>query len=437
MSKELIDDELQDYLPAKQVNTLASHGVPSELKGLNLTPLSNDLAEISKLRKGKKKGPYKEALDKLIKKHNLSAEEIEKQISLYELVLEHKDTFLKIIAAEKRPEKIRASGHYWDNKLKYSSPDKYGKQLNIFETLEKPRTKEQIAKVDYVVSDIGINLAPPENKLIAALIKLLNDKSDVNNPKAENFYKGNAKPVAMKNYGGTGIDESAPVLKIKPAELYKAYLDMKEYSGAEIKYIKGLVDELARKNFLITYERKKKVVKNGKEEVLTDLIEDFQPLFKILRYTPDLTEEELAHYKKERNNNNIFEQKGEYLLALNPIFIDQIDQKYVEFPRDIEKRTAEAAGGARKVTEADIALRDWILRELSNGRSYFEINEEKLPYALKLDNYIRAHRKKLIKTRVEQAINVAKKLGILDRVITEVNRKGEPKLCFHLKNPFS
>ena len=291
--------------------------------------------------------------------------------------------------------------------------------------------------MDYVISSTGINLAPPENKLISALIKLLNDKSEIQDLKSENYFKGNSKPVPMKNYGGTGIDENAPVLKIKPSELYKAYLDAKEYSGAEIKYIKGLIDELARKNFLITYERKKKLMKQGKEEVLTDLIEDFQPLFKILRYTPDLTEEELANYKKDRNSHDLFEQRGEYLLALNPIFIDQIDQKYVEFPRDIERRTAEAAGGAKKVTEADIALRDWILRELSNGRTYFEINDDKLPYALKLDNYIKEYRKKLIKTRIEQAIQVSKNLGILERVVTEINRKGEPKLCFYLNNPFT
>ncbi len=440
-----MEDESKTNLSVKQLKKLIDQGeMPIEMGESVLSKISVDAAEISKLKKLKNKDSYVRGVKKLADKNKLHEAEIENQIALYDLVLQNKETFLKIIEsdvgikANNRPEKIRASGHYWDNKLRYSAPDKNGHQLTLFDVLEKEPTKEKLAKSSYIVSNMGINLAPAENKLVSALIKLLNDKSNIQNSKLENYYKGNADhPSLVKNYGGTGIDVTAPVIKFKPAELYKAYLDGHDYSGSEIKYIKNMVDELARRNFLISYERKRKVVRGGKEEILTDLIEDFQPLFKIIRYTPDLNEEELDSYKKNRQSSEKFEQKGEYLLALNPIFVDQIDQKYVEFPRDIEKRTNEAAGGAKKVTEADIALRDWILRELSNGRTYFEINEEKLPYTLKLNTYIRDCRKKLIKERIDRAIQVAKNLGILDKVVTEINRSGQPKLCFYLKNPFS
>ncbi|HLB52485.1 MAG TPA: hypothetical protein VJK48_02105, partial [Chlamydiales bacterium] len=89
------------------------------------------------------------------------------------------------------------------------------------------------------------------------------------------------------------------------------------------------------------------------------------------------------------------------IIALNPLLTDQINSKYVEYPSDINKRMVIAAGGHRLVTESMIALRDYLLRELSARRFQPEINEEKLFLILKLEKYLKSKRKKLIQQRTE------------------------------------
>lgn len=429
-NEEIQEDDIDTEILKEMLSN--NDELPRDLGELVLAKLAKGLKEVATIRKLKKNGYSPEQVKKHMKNSRLSEEELEKQIALHDLVLEHKDTFLKILEEEKRPDKIRASGHYWDNKLKYSSPNQSNDQLTISDYLEKQETKHKIEKVDYEVNVIGINLTPPENKLMNALIKLLNDKSNTRDSDSSKYFTGNYKPVPITNYGGTGEQMKAPTLQIKPSELFKSYLDSPDYSGQDIKYINALLESLASKKFVIHYERKKYVEKNGKKQRLTDVIEDFQPLIRILKHLPNLTDEELAKFK--RGNDAIVEKKGEYLLGLNPVLVDQIATKYVEFPRDIEKRTVIAAGGHKKVTESDIALRDYMLRELSAKRYTCEINDEKLPYILKLDGYIKNRKKKIIQQRITNAINVSKSLGLIQEVEIEIGKLGQSKYIFIL-NP--
>ena len=125
-----------------------------------------------------------------------------------------------------------------------------------------------------------------------------------------------------------------------------------------------------------------------------------------------MTEEEAQTLDK--GDDSLREKRGELIIALNPLLTDQINSKYVEYPSDINKRTVIAAGGHRLVTESMIALRDYMLRELSARRFQSEINEEKLFLILKLEKYLKSKRKKLIQQRVEDAIQFAKNLGLVE-----------------------
>ncbi|MEG1542838.1 MAG: hypothetical protein RR302_04595 [Victivallaceae bacterium] len=102
---------------------------------------------------------------------------------------------------------------------------------------------------------------------------------------------------------------------------------------------------MKQKKVLIKYDRIKKI-KNGKD--LTDRIEDFQSLIKIILFMPDLTLEEKE--RLDKGDNSIRDAKGEIVIALNPIFTDQIDTKFIEFPIDTNRRLVIAAGGHNKVT---------------------------------------------------------------------------------------
>ncbi|MDX8430209.1 MAG: hypothetical protein SNF33_00130 (plasmid) [Candidatus Algichlamydia australiensis] len=124
------------------------------------------------------------------------------------------------------------------------------------------------------------------------------------------------------------------------------------------------------------------------------------------------------------------------IIGFNPILVDQISSKYVEYPSDINKRMVIAAGGGRLVTEAMNLLRDYLLRSLSCKSYKPEINEDKLPYILKLDSCVKFHRKKRLKERIEGAIQTCKNLGLILNVDIVTGSLGQNKYVFELNPNF-
>ena len=369
------------------------------------------------------------SLKKLLQQEKSKKNQLKQTITLD---LEKKFVYISTVESRSfdKPEKVRTSGHYFDNKLKGKTSQG---QMTLFDALS-PATKERKEKTDVQVSAEGIRLTPPQNRLITALTNLLHDKSEHSDTDSTEFYSGNHTPVPFNNYGGVGDPSHAPAIQIKPAELYKAYLNSDNYSGADIKFIRKLVTELSEKKFLIRYDRKREVYKNGKLERRTDRIELDHPLIKVINFIPDLSDEEIESL--DAGQREIAERKGVYIIALNPLLTDQIRTKYVEFPKDIEKRTILASGGSTKVTEAAIAFRDYMLRELSAKRFKCEIDEENLLYTLRLENYLKRRQVSLAKQRLEDAILVSKKLGLVFSANRTIGKKGQVKLEFELNPHF-
>ena len=73
------------------------------------------------------------------------------------------------IRKPKKPKKIRHSGHFLDQKLKYEDPNKKSSILLSEETKRK---------VGEEIRTEGIKLSPTQDKLINALMKLLHEKSE-------------------------------------------------------------------------------------------------------------------------------------------------------------------------------------------------------------------------------------------------------------------
>ena len=251
-------------------------------------------------------------------------------------------------------------------------------------------------------------------------------------PKDENFYGGNA-PSQIVSYGQTQHQKAA-VLKFKPSELYKAYMGKDDYSGADITFINTTLHQLESKKVLIKYDRIKKI-KNGKnEETLTDRIEDFQSLIKIILFIPDLTDAEKA--RLDSGERSIRESKAELVIALNPIFTDQIDTKFIEFPIDTNRRLVLAAGGHSKVTASMQTLMEWMLRDISAKRYVSEMNEDTLPHVLGLEKYVKEKRKKLLQERIEKDIQAMINLGLLLEVEKKPNSTGGTKWIFYLNKNY-
>lgn len=317
--------------------------------------------------------------------------------------------------------KFKQSGHFVDQKLKHNF-DMDKKQISLFDILETPRLRNEVIKDETIV--IGIRLTQAEDRLVNTVINLLNKKS-------YGDYNGNL-PAEKKPYGETR--EHYPRLRITPAELYKEYTNNDDYSGRDMLFIKETLISLQNKNFLIIYRREHWIEnKKGEKEKRISRIEEYQPLIRVVTYYDKLTEEQ----DKSIKPGQVISENGEVILELNPVFTDQIDTKFIEYPSDINELTALASGGSRNVTESNIRMRDYLMRAISARDDETEIDLEKLPYILGLDKYIKEKRKKRINQRIDEAIKFSQKIGLTKEVRKETGARGQYKYVFVLNTDFN
>lgn len=393
-------------------------GISLKVKAKELKEWEKETAAIKNLNKEQHE-TFKSALEQVGK---------EKELTRKEIV-----TLIEEIRKPRKSKKVRQAGHFADCKLQYNYPQDH--QPSLFDLLS-PTAKEKLETSSTEIKAIGIKLTPSEDKLINAIYKLLQDKSENHDEKSELFYGGN-EPGQIIPYGthnGKQQEARSVFLRVKPAELYKEYLGDDNYSGKDIANIKSVLYGISEKKFLIIYDRKRKVKNGNKTENRTDRIEEFQNLIKIVSYIEDMTDKEVDSL--EKGESTVREQKGELIIALNPLLTDQINSKYIEYPTDINKRTMIASGGHLHVTESINSLRDYMLREISNKRYKCEINADRLPYVLKLENYVKSHRKKLINERINGAIKSVRNLGIIINHEIQHGALGQPKYVFFLNPDF-
>lgn len=322
----------------------------------------------------------------------------------------------------KKP-KFKQSGHYIDQKLKHSYDSEVKNQPAVIDKISA-QLKSRIP--DKIMVE-GIKISQAEDKLMNAILKLLQDKSSSD-------LLGNL-PAQKSLYGGESRDY--PMLRFTPAELYREYTGG-YYSGRDVEIIKETLVKLEARSFLIVYERHREVRSGLRTETVIDRVEDYQPLVKIKTFFEGLTKEE--HDKISKGDKEMREKKAEIIIQLNPIFIDQIDSKFIEYPTDINRITSIAAGGANKVTESICALRDYFLRSISNNKSknitYTSINYDKMPYILGLDKYIKEGRRSLINVRIKQAIEAALNIGVITEYKEVIGAENQKKFDFTLNLDF-
>ncbi|MCB1115575.1 MAG: hypothetical protein KDK71_03800 [Chlamydiia bacterium] len=416
--------------PLSDLAELAQKGaIVSEIESLWKELLGCSMEETLKSREFKKKGLA--SLIKHVEDHASESPERDSLLERLNFIHENNDRLINILDAnKKRNVKIRHAGHFIDQKLKYKGPEQ--NQMTIFEAIESNPTKEKIEKYGIAVTSVGVKLTPPEDKLLGALQKLLHVKSQNLDPNSPDYYKGNVE-ASMVPFGKE--KKESPRIRIKPGELYRAYLDSDRYSGLDIKFIKETLMNLSAKKFLMIFDRKRQVEQNGKIKTLTDRIEEFQSLIQVIKYTEGMEDSELA--KASTGDDTIFEHKGELIIGFNPILVEQINSKYIEYPSDISKRMVLAAGGHhKKVTQAMIILRDYMLRELSSKRTKVEINKDRLAHQLQLHNYIETRQKKRIEKIISDAIQTLKNLGLIISAELVEGSLGQLKYVFLLNSSF-
>ncbi len=311
---------------------------------------------------------------------------------------------------------FRVSGHYIDQKLKNTKSDNIER---LFDTLS-PQVRDSIQGIKVLVQ--GIRLDPFEDRVLNAIIKLLNLKSGKD-------LQGNL-PAVQNLYGGTMT--SYPKLRITPHELYTEVSGTKNYSGKEIQNIKAVLMRLQEKKFLIMYQRHRKEVRQNKIVEVIDVIQEYQSLFRIISYYEGLTKTELSQLADEESD--VSSTKGEAIFLLNPVFVDQIDTKFIEYPEDVNLQTAIAMGGPNKLTAAMTQLRDYIMRIISGNRnsrnSKHIIDKETLIDLLGLSEIAKEGRAKRVKNRIDEAIELCYKMSLITAHKEIVGKKGQQQIEF-------
>ena len=323
---------------------------------------------------------------------------------------------------KKKNGKFKRSGHLQDQILKYSYPKDNKSQLSIFDSLTEA-TKKEINTIDGVkITEIveGIKLTPSQTKVIDSLCKLLHNNSQNTKPELENYYTGNRDPgiVSFAN----NINTIAPKLAFTLYELTKEYKGGETPTGKDVQNVKQILQELDNKKFLLSYIETTKTKGGGRIE---NKIEEFKKLITILKLS-----------NRELNSKDIeLSKKEATLIALNPIFIRQIDSKFILYPNDINKRTI-IAYGSHNVSEITLRLRDYLLRLQSSPKLPREILLERLYYLLS-EKWMKEYRKKKVKEYTNKALEVMITLGLLKYYkIIPAKTTAEPKIIFTLNKEF-
>lgn len=292
----------------------------------------------------------------------------------------------------------KVAGHLIDQRLKYTFPT--DNLPSIFDELKEATIEDMI---EYGVEVEGIRLTATETKIVDCLCKLLDES------RARTKYNESSS---------TELAESvAPKLFFTLYELTKEYKGGDSVSGKDVANVKTILEELSYKSFLIRY-KETTTNRKTKEKTIKE-IEQVRSLIHIDKATLTKEKEGVEHYKKT-----------ETVVNLHPIFLRQIDSKFILYPNDINKRTI-VAYGSHNVSGMTLRLRDYLMREISSKREKPEIGLEKLYYLLN-EKWMNESRKKRVKEGTEKAIETVKNMGLITSHEITTNVKGEAKVVFHL-----
>ncbi|MCG8184397.1 hypothetical protein [Tenacibaculum piscium] len=314
---------------------------------------------------------------------------------------------------------FRRSGHITDQFLKYNYPK--DKKPILFNSL-KPELKKKIEIKGIEHSEIveGIKLTPAETKVIDTLCKLLHHNSQTLNPNNKNYYTGNVTDIKRVSYGDSIA--IVPQLTVTLYDLTKEYKAGARVSGKDLENVSKILLNISKKNFLIKYKEEINK-KNGTKTVIE--IEDYKPILNLPNF-------KITEYSKE----GIITSKTEStLIELNPIFIRQINTKFIVYPGDINKRTLIAYGN-NNCSEATFTLREYLAKYLALKNYTPEIMLDRLYYLL-AEKYMKSSRKSKVKELTEKALDTMIKLGLLESFKIETAKTtGEPKIIFKINKKF-
>lgn len=379
-----------------------------------------------------KSSPSEQKKEKWLEKNSecKSIEESIRKLNFLKYIIENRGQIIQWLENGVNSSTFKKSGHLVDQQLKYLKSTENPLHISsFFENRELKNSILQNQEIQEQTIQFGISLTPAQDRLINVLCRLLHEKSQVSNSSQSNYYAGNFS-YTMTSYGK--IEEKIPHLVLEPYELYRAYSGKEDFSGKEMNNVEDLLEKIQNTRHLIIYEWK---TKDRIGKTVVDRIEQYQPLFMVDRIFPGMSEKEADLVAQ--GNAKVRKKKGKFLIKFNPLFIHQIESKYVLYPKDIHQRMAKAAGGdPRKITSSMNSLRDFCLRALSNKQKKIELNQETAFLLLKLESYVKSGRKKETLKRIADSFRVCKSVGLINSFEEKLGVNNQIKYIIHLNPEF-
>lgn len=311
------------------------------------------------------------------------------------------------------PQKFKRSQHLVNQILKDSSKPV---EVESLEGTTQNKIGEHIGRE--ITIQEGIPLDANEYKVVLCLSQLLHEKSlNTRDEGRDDYYIGNGEYTTVE-FGG--VIRKAPSLYFSLYEITTTYWGKtKKVSGKEMENIRGILDRLNEKRFLVRMKETRKI-EGGKSEVLT--IENYISLVKIAKREEFDNKTGLP---VEVGSNNIS-------VKLHPIFNLNLDTYFILLPGDILDRTRRAYGSSNPSKEA-LMLIELLVREIKQGRYTYSKNLEEF---YKLLDYasINQGRKGRVKQKVNKAIETVEKLGIVVSTEIRVGAKGQEVIAFSLNS---
>jgi len=319
---------------------------------------------------------------------------------------------------------FKLSGHAADQMLKVQRDP----QLSLLELLY-PETQERIistgASLEWVNRrGVGIKLSKGEDRLLLSFAKLLHVKSENFNREDASYYMGNRGFEVINWQTPEGkLEVRAPKIGFTLFEIAKEYRGGKAPSGRDMRIVADLLYGLAEnpdKKALLIYRRVEQIGKTQREY----FIERFDSLIHVAE----------GGYK-DWQDGKLIDEHREIIVILHPIFADQIADKYIKLPLDINKRLIESYGSPN-IPEMVYQLTVYLSRALSNIPKNdkvcrAEIGLNKL-YSIIAKDYVEQSRYTLIEKYYERALETIKRMGLLLKYETRPGAKGDIVAVFYL-----
>lgn len=402
-----------------ELKKLVSTGkFPKDLGDQRVEYLEKMAERSVKLKQFKDGNLSEEEYSAFLRKKQTTAEDIKKQEAFFKFIVENKDYVLKVLSIDEKT--FRQSRELIDNKLDRAA--KSNNQLSLFDAeknlASQPQGAQPIIK--------GLDLTPAEDRLIHTLSLLLSRKSERYDQSSSSYYMGNHERglYSMKDLD---IEVETARIVIKPHELYSAYYGRDDYGSDSINSVLKTLDELSKKNFMVSLTFPSKI-KEGRY----DKIRTYLPMFKIAILNLDLTVSESQHI----DNNELLAEgkKCHFLFKFGPLFTNNIRERYVEFPEDIHNRILKIGG--KNIPQCVYLMRDLLFREKQQKRFEFERDEETLIQTLGLSDEFKAGRKSRVQKRLDKSFDIFKEMGLLKGVEKTTGKRGQAKYQFEINKDF-